>query len=328
MNVDFNTQLADATVEAMREVVGSGRKSAKKPEELNSGIWYPFHYFKALQKFGETKRIDWFQENLLYKEGFASRIHFNKKPTPNGFHFIAKPKVSASLAIDVAIEHFGLYDCGMACQIARYRAIRKIIGDEKFNKLFDSTVKGAAVNIGYREFDGVQPLRLFIDFVSQEKIRSVTREDGQKINGKPDYRPIKRGQLAFITGVREYKMKHWNGGYGNFNVICCDDTPGNQKYLGLGITPEGLSEQKITQLMIIAHNLPANHKAWMKPEHFEILEGMRKKAGYGQFDNHTSKEAVGYRWGGEQAFKADLIWKLTQTPVDQIKPALEKFYPQ
>jgi hypothetical protein len=327
--IDEKAQLGDRlrleTVAAMREILTHARSSAEKQENLNSGIWYAQDYCNALIQWKQAKRVEWFKSNKIYQNGYAPTSCFQRKDNTD-LHFIAKKTVDASKALANAISGFGIYDCGIVCQIARYRALEKVLGVDRFQRLFDSRVTGAAVNIGYLEDDELQPIRLFVTFPKRdEAMRALATGtlDSMRVRGNL---PVKEGQLVYLVGVPEYPYKQPHGPYRSFNLFCSDATQGRQKFIGFGLNPEGVTEHEIYEQMVDAHNKPSKHKKLMTKEEYQAVEDERKRLGYTQYDEHTSNDVLGFMPDSVQDYRVDLIWKLLHTPVEEIKPALQDYY--
>lgn len=330
---EVRSRMGNAVKEAMLEILQYAdeikRKTCTQREMLDKGIWYPKGYIDALKKWGATSRIQWLKEKDKLIKGLAPRAFFTPKHG-SSFHFIARPEVKASEAVEAAIKGLGIYDCGMVCQIARYKAMLKILGEDKFNQLFDSK-KGAAVNIGYLEDDEKQPMRLFIDFPEAELGKAASEKNDLSILnwGKVDNRPVKVGQLVLFHGVREYKLKHPHGVGGSFNVICVDDTPGKQLYAAFGLGPRGVTEKKIYEVMVASFNQPSFHSEILHKNQLYSLNLIIDHT----FENSTkqakdpSESVVGYDPSSPQDFKIRRIWEIMQTSASEIKPAIEKYYP-
>jgi len=321
--IDPVAQLGDRlrieTIDAMKEILSNAKKAALTDRDLNDGIWYPSDYFDSLTEWKQHKRIEWFQRNKLYEKGWTLTSHFERKDD-SPWHFIAKKTVDATTALHAAMKGPSIFECGNICQMVRYRVLERILGVEKFQRLFDSRVKGAAINLGYMNDDTLQPLRLFITFPFQDK--TVDKQ----LMGTLGNRPLKVGQLVTLFGVALYPYKHPFGIHRAFNVICSDDTPHQQKFIGFGLDINGASEQDIYQEMLNAHNKPPSDTRLMNEEERQKFSTMRQKEGYTKFDQHTDRQVLGFFPLEIQDYNISLIWQLVQTPVEQILPALEVNY--
>jgi hypothetical protein len=310
----------------MKQILVNARKKAEKLADLNEGIWYGSDYIAELKRWNQTDRINWFKDKKIIAQGFAPVKHFTRKGTAD-LHFIAKKTANASEALMAAIQGFGIYDCGMVCQIARYRALERVLGTEKFQRLFDSQVTGAAMNIGYLEDDELQPMRLFVDFPLKDRTIQPLNMDEFNALRQPGRLPVKEGQLAFIVGEKNYRYKHPHGDYASFNLICSEATHGQQKFLGFGLNPEGEPEVAIYQKLIQAYNKRANTHELLNEKEYHEIETGRKLYGHTTFDDDHTDEVLGFMPDGVQDFKISTIWKLIHTPTENIKPALAKNYP-
>jgi hypothetical protein len=73
-----------------------------------------------------------------------------------------------------------------------------------------------------------------------------------KINGKP----IEKGAQYHIANSRLYKMRHPTGEARGLNVLCLDDTPGKEKFIGLGLDPTGEANAQIAEILIDEFHKP------------------------------------------------------------------------
>ncbi len=320
------TRYGQIVIQSMQEVLAHAKSEANTVGDLEKGIWYAEDYCNALHRWGQNRRIQWFQTNQIFDKGFANPKYFDRKPG-SGLHFIVKKTISATQALQAAITGVGIYDCGMVCQIARYRALEHILGTEKFNRLFDSHVEGARLNIGYLEDDHLQPMRLFIDFPTKERAEKALLEGTLHTMQQLEDLPVQLGQLAYVHGTPEYPKKHAHGPAGAFNLFCSQETKGEQKFLGFGLDPKSVSAKSVYDRLSAEHNRPQNFQKLMTERDFRDLQAMREQHGFIQYDSHTSDYVLGFMPDSVQDFKIALIWKLVHTPIDKIQPALLVNYP-
>lgn len=210
---------------------------------IRKNIWYPEDLLKACRDCKQPQIEDWIRKGNFHKLGFLPKKTFDYiKDQQDEFrimHFIAKENVTASVALFAALNGISIIDCGVACQIARYGALYDVLGEQKFNLLFSGKRR---MNLGFVVQDQLQPMRHFI-------VSCKNKDLGTLCN-----RPIKKGQFVYIGGVKDYISKYPYGYGGGFNVICSDDTPKNQKFIGLGLNPEGETEEEICKKMLEDYN--------------------------------------------------------------------------
>ena len=72
--------------------------------------------------------------------------------------------------------------------------------------------------------------------------------------GEKGFRPVHVGQRVSFNNHKYYVLKHMNGEAGAYNAICADATPGAQKFVALGTSAEGLTEDQMLHLMTEEYN--------------------------------------------------------------------------
>lgn len=223
-------------------------KCLNDPQLLNNGIWMANKYFSMLKSAGNTAEPrlklltdkNYIMDPLPPKGMEKIRVGIVDKPTATGYKLAEvalKAGVLPSEALTAARTGLALLDCRAACQIAYYQAIHDVIGKDKFNIIFRA--------------DGEDPL-LFggkknpIDhFLKAADITPQTK----------DKRPVEVGSWIAFENIGQYIPKHnLLGDFQALNAICIDATPGQQKFVGLGVNGEGCSEDEIEQALVEAHN--------------------------------------------------------------------------
>lgn len=122
------------------QVVAIMRDILQKTENHN-GFFYPDQYYYLIKK---CSRRDYLQERGDFFHGYLPHKLFSytdhsdlNSPTGKITEFKIQKGILPSAAMDAVMNQLALVDCCNMCQIAQYQAIRKAIGDEKFNLLFD-----------------------------------------------------------------------------------------------------------------------------------------------------------------------------------------------
>lgn len=307
---DTEEQLRKVMVKQMQQIAEINQKNSSEAREFwKTGIWYCVDLFGSLTEAGQKELLKDFQSDNQYLAGIAPFSHFDRMVDENGYaaqnHFIAKKNVKASEAMDAVLSGLTVIDCGAACQLARYATIREVLGDEKFNQIFN---ENAPINIGYDIDDVRQPILPFIDYCD--------KSNDEKNVGKRFDRPVKLGELVFLKGVPEGSFKKPLGVWNAFNVICSDPTPGNQKFVGMGLDPAGESELDIYRKMIKNHNLEEDPFKWIDPLTRPAYEEAYPYAR--MLKDHTSKSVEAFQAGSQQFFNIRLIHKLKQTPLENV----------
>lgn len=228
-------------------------------KDKGNGFFYPDEYYYKLDGF--TKRRDWLQQRGDFFHGYLPHklfIHTNRpdlgSPTGKITEFQIRKDVLPSDAMDAVLKQLALVDCSNMCQIAQYQAIRKTIGDEKFNLLF----KGRLLIGDY--MNKSHPLNPFLlpchegSHPTVKKIKSagLTITDPllskRDIRNEPHHIPV--GARVFFQNVDRYPSKHLVGHAASFNVIYA----GGNRYYAFGISSEPVTADRIVEALITAFN--------------------------------------------------------------------------
>jgi hypothetical protein len=319
-----------AVVESVQEMVRNS-EDAKVKGDLTRGIWYPSDYILALKQGNESSktRYEWLRSKGHLVDGWLSNKHFSPVTTQMGifikrraWNFLMKDEVLPSDALKAAKVGLSILDCGTVCQIARYDALLKILGEEKFNRLF-SEPHGQKLNISFDD-DALNPLRFFFDFAESAK---------KQVKGSIGKRIVQKGQMVSFKGVEKYEKKHPSGMGGNYNLICSNETPGEQRYVGHGLPSEGMTEEEIARMMVREYNQKPDHLSRVAvSQHKEmelILETRRSERL--EKDEIPEKSALrhvkGYDRGSPHDVRVELIADLVRLPLQQVSMAYVRKHP-
>lgn len=219
---------------------------------LSQGVFYLTDYFKSLKEKNQTNRINHFRDRNVFFHGYTSPNHFtlaDQATSPSGkkvANFVLKNGVLPSEALDAMKNGLSLLGCGEVCQIAQYGALQDVLGTEKFNALFASN----------------SPTPLMIG--SQLPTNPISRFRLYLMQENPS--TLQKGDVVFIQNATTYASKHVTGHAHAFNVLCAENTPGSEKYIGLGLPPEGLTHDQINALLLCEFNLPPDSfERWSAP---------------------------------------------------------------
>lgn len=244
-----------ATVQKISRVFAENVDNAKENlTALDGGIWYASNYYRCLKAFAKRNPVAQQKLNdLRERDYFYHPIPpqcFKLVPSttsPSGFEIYLieiLEAASPSEALDALVNDcvLGLLDCASVCEIGLYRALQEVLGQDKFDKLFHAK-NGAPLRIG-RATDLANPIFHFL-----KRNTHVGKNKG--------FREIKVGEWIGFKGVDEYHRKHHlMGEAGAFNVICLNDKPGEQTFVGLGLDPNGVNEDGVEEALIQARNEP------------------------------------------------------------------------
>lgn len=324
---ELRDQLGTAQVRWMQTICKGSNEALRGYHEekgyIQKRVWYISDLRKACEELNQPGMLKFLEENNRWVLGYAPAKYFTKISDGGNFtkyrimHFVAKQDVLPSEALKAAVAGLTIADCGVACQMARYGALLDVLGEPKFNRLFGNEA-GQSINIGYRVDDELQPMRLFVDFTEEAK----TGEAGER-----NHRPIKIGQLALINGVNNFPQKKPLGNWQSINVLCMDNTPGKQRFLYLGSSEEGETEEKMDQQLLEGYNC-SEDPFYIVPEKLkETFKRFNPSIEEFKCDVVTEVEVEGYDPHSIQDFKVDLIRDLVALPLEQVSMNFVKMHP-
>lgn len=202
-------------------------------DKLVTGYWYAKDYLDLLIKHKQNKRKNW----LLQKDSFRNWFVDLKSPLElkNKGYSLKKNHNSADI-----FNNFGTYlifiDCGMAIQIAHYKALLEILGENDFNFIFNSINK---------------PL-LSTD------INNIAIAEFMSIKDVNDFANI--GAHSYISNHPLYAMKHVYGNNNGFHVLVSEIDGNNTKFIGFGLPNKGLTKAEINDYLVKTFNeLPTDN---------------------------------------------------------------------
>ena len=217
-------------------VVATMTQFFNKHDMMNGGIWYPDDYSKYLRDEMDSEM------DPSFFTGYAKSEFFEKT---GRFTFRLKEGKNASDAIRSFLEGPTVADCGNAIMACYYKCILDVVGDDKFNQIFNSS-SGSPLIIGQ---DGItdesSPISIFAEFTTASK---------QRREGVLGKRPLQIGDECHFDGVIWHANKHPEGFHGGWNVIYIgDDVDGNQLFTAHGFK-KPLTEREINQQFIELYN--------------------------------------------------------------------------
>ncbi len=329
---DLRNQFGTFVVESMQEMV-QGSEKAKQEKNIERGIWYPDEYIQALE--GKGKRYDLLRAKCHLVDGFLPQQFFDPLYAQVGeytkrrtWSFSPKADRLPSAALKAAKAGLSILDCGAVCQLARYDALLKILGEGKFDRLFGKD-HGQPINTTFQD-DESQPLRYFFRFT--DNALALAQRRGKK--DSEGNRIVQRGQMVSFQGVDRYKQKFPGGVGGEYNLICLTDTPGQQRFIGHGLPLDGLSEEEIALLMVREYNKVPDHYSRVAVAGHEILAQILEERKTDELKTHTVsekkplKQVKGFDPRSPQDVCIELIADLIERPLEQVSMAYVKRHPK
>ena len=310
-------QLGKSAAKAMYEMV-SMSEEAKQSKSLDRGIWYPHEYAYALRDSGQQQRIAQFYRLNAFAWGYANQDYFSAPLNGRAWALVGRSDKLPAETVKAAMKGLSIIECGSACVIAQYKALLDVIGEEKFNKIFAES----PINLRYDGQDAkgdVQPMQYFVDFTDVAK---AAARGAKAAIGELSKRPVKVGQTVLILGVKDYQKKHFGGMDASYNLICSDETPGKQRFLGHGLPKEGATEEEVGILLAKGYNAEPDHVTRNRPEEHHLLPAEIKSRGCDSFKNHKVKpknaSVVGYNAASPQDFKLKVIDAIVKAPLAEV----------
>lgn len=230
-------------IEVIREITQDNEQRMQTyPSDqsvLNSGIYYPNEYYKALKAMKQEERIKHFVEKGSFVHGFASK-HFSRLKDPKaltGFDtaLVLNEGEKPSEALKAMRTGIRLIGCGEAVQIAYYEGIQEILGTEKFDMLFAA--------------DSSTPLKLKLN-----TFHNPSYAFNKLVTVQSNPKKCVQGQIYFFTNVPGYGTKHYLGEATGYNTICVSDTPSKVKFTTLGLSSKGVTKEEIRQKLLNEFN--------------------------------------------------------------------------
>ncbi len=201
------------------------------------GVWYYDDYHAYCQEHKIS-----FKEDL--RTGFANPEYWKKTGRCT---FELKDGKKPSEAIKAFMSGFTIADCGNIITVAKYAALLKVLGEEKFNLLFSTSC--ASLIISQNLYERTAPTSSFFFDVLNNDTASP---------GEIGSRPVVAGDMCHLRGVFFYRNKHPAGTSSGFNVVCVGKNEAKEDlFIGFGpntfIKP--LTEREFQEVFIRYYNL-------------------------------------------------------------------------
>jgi hypothetical protein len=230
-----------ALISALRAVNSTPRNS--------SGVWYYVDYVK----FCENSETDYKES---YKNGFANPDYWEMTAP---YTYKIKSGVKPDVAIKSFLQGFTIADCGSVIVACQYAALLNVLGEEKFNTMFDED--GVALTISQFIFDAVtNPITYF--FIRADKTPG-------------------KGDMCHFEGVSFYAKKHPLGNARGWNVVCTGkNESGENLYYGFGPNDFAINSVSIkimNKMFLDYYNQQRDNlnKQWIAnhptPEEYDLL---------------------------------------------------------
>jgi hypothetical protein len=254
--VEVQQFLADHTIATVEQIAADNleRLALVDPEDpnfdraraiaaLQGGVWYSTEYIAAFRKVNAAlQKIDlpFTLKEIGSLPPIANLKYISKGNAPQKYFdsvgvlmWRVKDDVSASDAIDAALNGPTLTDCGGTCNLARHIALRDFWGKARYDAIF----KGR-VFLGYPRIDY---LDVFVDFAQP--------------TNKGTYQ-IRRGAKVLFCNHPSYGLKHPCGTYQASHMVYA----GKRKYVSIRTPGDGLTKEEVVRFLRDEFNKPIDHR--------------------------------------------------------------------
>lgn len=270
--------LGSLAVETLQNIVSDNERRLNGSDKklLIDGFFYANEYALKLIELKQFTRLESLKNNAYLIDGYVSLRHFDriKQKSATGFKmlgYIVKKDVLPTEALKASQIGLSLLDCLSVLHIAYYDAIRKVIGDKKFNFIFSRDSKTPL------RFDDGSPCRYLMKFLPLEEGKGFLK--GQRVHYSNAFITGKHYQTGELEKQNIFTIKHWLcGDAAGFNVLCRDSEQGKEKYIGLGLDSKGVTHQEIKEVLRSTYNdTPLDPLLIMrKEEYLNYLESTDK----------------------------------------------------
>lgn len=226
-------------------------ESAKRNKnQLLSGYWYSNDYFETLQKFGQKNLTKWLMDRDAFSNGFVDGKKGLILPEGASYsYYLATNFKPAEVIKNINENGIIFIDCSMAYQLALYKSILFIVGEEIFNQIFNQEV--------------MRKMPMLDQFTQNTMLKGL-------IDGRDIDEPGVPGTHYYFQNHFLYQYKENCGESQGFNVFVVENDGITPKFIGFGLDPKGVTADEIKAKMVeIFNNEPFNkrvvsEKKWTK----------------------------------------------------------------
>ena len=277
----------DPKKEELNKKVLEGMATANAPKSASSGIHYPYNYQKQYpdewKKLGEPK------------DGYADPKYWNWVAF---MHWVRKPGVSASKAMDAWFGGPTIADCAAVATASEVNALRAALGDDRFDKLFGGAgakpmagPDGTRVNLEIGQGEGSS---VVADLMRETKSRTDA--------GPPGKRNVNPGEWHYFANHPAYPRRHPTEYWRGENALYKGEEGGVQMWTGFGATE---SEDGMNGKLVARYNDPIStddadlRKGWYEKYGDAVANWPDKlKQFYGDFPNEIDVPKMILAGGG------------------------------
>lgn len=244
--------------------------------DLSAGVWYPAHFYRALQKLGlDQEKKRWVDSQGLFHGYLPSKTMCltpdSKSPTGFApFSYQLEQGVSPSEALMKIEQGLSFLDCNQVAFLAFYRALEQELGSSRFNAIF-----------GKKSFSLTPQHDHYLSKLIPA-VRIETEED------------IQRGDICYFSNVYLYVAKHPAGESRGQHMICSSTAP--HRYFGFGL-PQEIDSARMDWELLDCYNRDPLDQGYLTQDLWNYLYSYyfpkdleRSKQYVGSFRNNKMSE--------------------------------------
>lgn len=219
------------------------------------GIHYPFEF--AANHASEWDRLG------RPTDGYADQQYWQRV----GFmHWVRKPGVSASSAMDAFFAGTTIADCASVIVASQIAALRAALGDDRFDKAFGGSGSRP------REKDGKRVSLEISQSVDGSILAGLMRPTPSAANaGAPGHRNVSPGEHHYFMNHPGYPARHPTGYWQGENAVYVGEVGGVQTFSGFGAP--GKSEAKMNATLVAEYNYPPSPEDLAKRQRLYAKNG-------------------------------------------------------
>lgn len=244
-----------AEYHARIDAVNRSSSSNELFELAKNGYWYATDYYSLLSrdelkgKSSILARLAWLQNKGSFSFGVTTTKDLVLGSTVHGdllnVYKLAKDKKASDVVRTLGENGVTLIDCGIAYQLAFYRAALRLLGPDQFDRIF-STASDKPLFATRSQNTRLAPFFTFLD---------------EPLSSPP------QGSVSGIAGHPFYQYKNLYGEGRTFNVMVKGlNALGAPVYIGLGLGTEGSTKEQVEADLVRLFNKDSLDEKMVSPQ--------------------------------------------------------------
>lgn len=212
---------------------------------LNKGAWYAIDYYDLLVHHNERSRKPALISRNSFYFGHPPEGMQHKDASSHHFYVLKESSLPTTVLDNIGINSFCFIDCTMTLEMAYYRVLRRIWGDETFNHYFRKG--GPTPFVLSSSFERTHLLFFAVVLL--------------------DERLLTKGVCCGFLSHKDHHTKHPLSHASGYNLICVDETYETKKFTALGLPSTGLTMRELQTVCANEFNKdPAFNRACVSPK--------------------------------------------------------------